>query len=223
MHHRCAFCTLWEGGGVRELYGWAERFTESSEENQRGKILFCQCREETRNNWFLDVMQSSHMWKQAQWWLLVIHVQEYYEIGKVVSLDWFWPLWKNSENWFWFICTSHKNKAVFICKFMLCTVKYILFEKSIPSIDTFIYIITRYYTGRWTQKASSSSSECSALPLISSENCCKSRIMEVRMHAHIHTFFCLHNTCNTFKCFTLIVHSQLVYLAFNILYFLQCV
>ena len=82
MHHRCAFCTLWEGGGVRELYGWAERFTESSEENQRGKILFCQCREETRNNWFLDVMQSSHMWKQAQWWLLGIHVQEYYEIRK---------------------------------------------------------------------------------------------------------------------------------------------
>ena len=61
MHRRCAFCTLWKGGGVRELYGWTERFTESPEENQRGKILFCQCRERAGNNQPLNGMPRPHM------------------------------------------------------------------------------------------------------------------------------------------------------------------
>lgn len=61
MHRRCAFCTLWKGGGVRELYGWTERFTESSEENQHGKILFCQCREGAGNNRPLNGLPRPHM------------------------------------------------------------------------------------------------------------------------------------------------------------------
>lgn len=80
--HVCTTDTQHSGKGLvrQERYWWAERFTDSPEESQRGKLLSCITGKKQEGT--TGSRMCSHMQRQAQGCLLASHLEEYCEIRR---------------------------------------------------------------------------------------------------------------------------------------------